>query len=219
MLEFSDYSLRVGNKELIEHLNITFASSTISHILGNNGVGKSCLAKSCINMLNYKGRIISETMPTLVGSYSNVPLDLRLKDVQNLLLKNFTQTHVHELINLLNLTSIPTTLKLKKMSDGQKQKIKLLSFLSSEPSVIILDEFTNALDKKSTLDIYKFLNKYVYDSGITCLNITHNLSDVEYMQGRYYFFSDKKIKEVPDKQQVIDLYVKGGTDDGVTTQY
>ena len=47
MFRFENYSLQVGKKKLITNLNIDFQSGVISHLFGSNGVGKSCLAKSC----------------------------------------------------------------------------------------------------------------------------------------------------------------------------
>lgn len=82
--------------------------------------------------------------------------------------------------------------------------------LIPSPKIIILDEFTSALDKSSTLEIYKFLNEYVTQNDVTCINITHNLSDIEYMPGNYYFFSNKNIVIVDSKQEIIDLYMRGG---------
>ncbi|WP_156972122.1 hypothetical protein [Syntrophaceticus schinkii] len=91
----------------------------------------------------------------------------------------------------------------------RNKKIKLLSFLSAKPRIIILDEFTSALDKSSSLDIYGFLKEYAGNNGVTSINITHNLSDIEYMPGIYYYFSNKNIVRINTKEELFDLYVKG----------
>lgn len=210
-MKFVNYSLKVENNQLINNLNISFQNKMINHLLGDNGVGKSCFAKSCAGMLPYSGKI--EDMydkPVLISSYSNIPLDFMFSDIVNILGKKFDKERVMYFRNLLNLNDIPQKLKIKKMSDGQKQKIKLLCFFISLPTIIILDEFTSALDKRSTLEIYNFMNSFVKQNNVTCINITHNLSDVEYMQGNYYLFKDKNIVKIDSKQDVIDAYVKGG---------
>jgi len=84
-----------------------------------------------------------------------------------------------------------------------------LYFLSLNPKTIIFDEFTSALDKTSSFDIYNFLNEYLSNPKITSINITHNLSDLEYMPGSYYIFSDNSISKIEDKEQAIEKYIKG----------
>lgn len=208
-MKFINYSLKVGNKLLIENLNIEFVSGSVNHLLGNNGTGKSCFAKSCIDILPYKGKIDADSKPVVIGSYSGIPLDLTFGDIQNILQKRYAQDNVDNLINLLNFDNISPKIKIKKLSDGQKQKIKLLCFLLTNPKILIFDEFTSALDKNSTFELYKFINKYISDNDITCINISHNLSDIEYMPGNYYLLSNKKIKQYYSKDELINNYIRG----------
>ena len=110
----------------------------------------------------------------------------------------------------LQIHKIPCNNRLKNLSDGQRQKVKLLFYLASEPEVIILDEFTNALDKESCMDIYSFLNEYIQENNrCVVINITHNLADLEYMAGDYYLIDDKDIQQISKKEDIIERYIKG----------
>ena len=209
-MRFINFSLKVGNKVLLEKLNISFNSEMIHHILGDNGVGKSCLAKSCVGMLPYSGHIEYSEEPVLIGNYTNIPADLRLKDIFILLTRRHDQQRIQYFSELLGLKTISENILMRRLSDGQRQRIKLLWFLIGFPKTIILDEFTTALDKSSALDTYQFLNTYVKENGVTCLNITHNLSDIEYMMGRYYYFDNQTITPVATKEVLFNLYVKAG---------
>lgn len=208
-MECINYSLKIEDKILIEDLNISFEKNIMNHLLGSNGVGKSCFAKSCIGMLEYNGKINAEGEIRLIGSYSNVPLDFRLKDIMKILYNRFNKENIKYLYKILKLNNISDNIPIRKLSDGQKQKIKLLSFLASEPKTIILDEFTSALDKKTTLEIYEFLRVYLNKPGVVCLNITHNLSDIEYMEGNYYYFNNNSIEKIETKSELVKLYMKG----------
>lgn len=208
-LELQDYSLKAGKRQLLNHVNIQFRRAQIHHILGSNGVGKSCFAKSCVEILPYEGVIHKNEEAVLIGSSSNVPNEFSIRDILKEVHKKFDQSEVEMLYALLKLENVSDKLSLAKMSDGQKQKIKLLCFLASKPNIIILDEFTTALDKSSSLDLYSFFNEYVKKNGVTILNITHNLSDLEYMPGKYYYISEHSIKEVDSKEQVIEKYIRG----------
>lgn len=210
ILELINYSLEVTKKTLLENVNIRFDKGHINHILGANGVGKSCFSKSLIGLFDYKGTVSNIDFPVIIGSYSNIPLDLTLLDLIKYLRKKYDNKKLNNFIKLLQIDNFSDKeLCLKSLSDGQKQKIKLLCFLIDEPKFIILDEFTTSLDKKSTLEIYDFLKVYVKEKNVLCLNITHNLSDIEYMTGEYFYFGNKNLIKVNSKEEIFNLYIKG----------
>ena len=66
-----------------------------------------------------------------------------------------------------------------------------------------------ALDKKSCFDIYSFLNEYIKTSNTTIINITHNLTDIEYLEGAYYLIENKNILSNMTKEKVVNAYIKG----------
>ncbi len=209
-MKLEKYSLKVKN-ELLTDVSVDFRQGRISHLLGQNGVGKSCLAKSFLGRYQYDGQMqYNKDSMVVIGSYSNIPTELKVKDVLSIASGRCKKELLDELGYRLKIELIDTHSKLKRLSDGQKQKIKLLYYLSCKPEVVILDEFTNALDKESCKEIYSFFNEYVKKNNLcTVINITHNLSDLEYMDGDYYLLHNKKIDKVQDKEQIIKLYVEG----------
>ena len=145
----------------------------------------------------------------VIGSYTNLPSDLKVKDIIDVTKHKFNVTVAEKLIEQLNIQEISFDNKIKNLSDGQKQKIKLLFFLAIQPEIVVLDEFTNALDKKSCFDIYSFLNEYIKTSNTTIINITHNLTDIEYLEGAYYLIENKNILSNMTKEKVVNAYIKG----------
>lgn len=208
-MKLANYTLKVGNRTLFENVHIAFDKKVINHILGSNGAGKSSFARSCVGMQKYEGYICGNEGAILIGSGSNVPAEFTVQDIMNLLKKRFELQKLEDLFRLLKLDTIAGSLQLRKMSDGQKQKVKLLVFLAAEPKVIILDEFTNALDKNSALDLYLFLSEYSKCHDAVIINITHNLSDLEYMNGKYYYIHNQGITKIDSKEKAVALYMKG----------
>lgn len=50
----NNYTLKIGNRILLENTNLDFEEGEINHLLGRNGSGKSQLAKDfIINRGNY----------------------------------------------------------------------------------------------------------------------------------------------------------------------
>ena len=209
-MKIVDFSLSIGNKQLLENVTVEFINGTVNHVLGRNGVGKSCLARALIGALSYKGVIEdNREEKCVIGTYSNLPSDLKVKDLITIIQRHTDSLVLKKLMDRLQIRDIPMNSFMKSVSDGQRQKIKLLFFLSLQPKIIVLDEMTNALDKASCLEIYKFLKDYIKIESVTVINITHNLMDLEYLDGNYYLFDKKTIITGMTQKQAIDYYIKG----------
>ena len=173
-MHINNYTLKVGQKVLLHETEIAFEAGKINHLLGRNGSGKSQLAKDFI--INRSGNIPQETTKEtlIVSSYANLPSELTISDLKK------SGIHLSKTIyDLLGIKTINSHLKIRRLSDGQKQKVKLWVFLSLDKDFIILDEITNALDKATISDIYDFLNQFIQDHPEkTILFISHHLSDL-----------------------------------------
>lgn len=209
-MKLNNYSLKVKNKQLVDNCDLNFYLGQINHIVGKNGVGKSLLAKDFL--LNNSGNIpksISQNV-TLISSSSNIPNDITKDFLLSLLKSKFENNRqtFDKIYNILNIEAIPSNVLLKNLSDGQKQKLKLLSFLLEDHDLIILDEVTNALDKKTVNEIYEFLNDFIQSHQTkTIINITNNLSDLSALPGKYFIFKDLQIEEYQSKEEVINDYI------------
>ncbi|MDA5657600.1 ATP-binding cassette domain-containing protein [Staphylococcus aureus] len=209
-MKLNNYSLKVKNKQLVDNCDLNFYLGQINHIVGKNGVGKYLLAKDFL--LNHSGNIpksISQNV-TLISSSSNIPNDITKDFLLSLLKSKFENNRqtFDKIYNILNIEAIPSNVLLKNLSDGQKQKLKLLSFLLEDHDLIILDEVTNALDKKTVNEIYEFLNDFIQSHQTkTIINITHNLSDLSALPGKYFIFKDLQIEEYQSKEEVINDYI------------
>ncbi|HAR4491767.1 TPA: ATP-binding cassette domain-containing protein [Staphylococcus aureus] len=209
-MKLNNYSLKVKNKQLVDNCDLNFYLGQINHIVGKNGVGKSLLAKDFL--LNNSGNIpksISQNV-TLISSSSNIPNDITKDFLLSLLKSKFENNRqtFDKIYNILNIEAIPSNVLLKNLSDGQKQKLKLLSFLLEDHDLIILDEVTNALDKKTVNEIYEFLNDFIQSHQTkTIINITHNLSDLSALPDKYFIFKDLQIEEYQSKEEVINDYI------------
>ncbi|HDD3589772.1 TPA: ATP-binding cassette domain-containing protein [Staphylococcus aureus] len=209
-MKLNNYSLKVKNKQLVDNCDLNFYLGQINHIVGKNGVGKSLLAKDFL--LNNSGNIpksISQNV-TLISSSSNIPNDITKDFLLSLLKSKFENNRqtFDKIYNILNIEAIPSNVLLKNLSDGQKQKLKLLSFLLEDHDLIILDEVTNALDKKTVNEIYEFLNDFIQSHQTkTIINITLNLSDLSALPGKYFIFKDLQIEEYQSKEEVINDYI------------
>ena len=61
------------------------------------------------------------------------------------------------------------------LSGGQQQRVLIAQALATEAEVILLDEFTSALDFRMTEDIMELLDFLSYTQNITVVTVGHNL--------------------------------------------
>jgi putative ABC transport system ATP-binding protein len=60
------------------------------------------------------------------------------------------------------------------LSGGQKQRVAIARALVSQPRIILADEPTAALDKKSGRDVVEIMEKLAREQGCTILLVTHD---------------------------------------------
>ncbi|NJN06996.1 MAG: ATP-binding cassette domain-containing protein [Richelia sp. SL_2_1] len=62
----------------------------------------------------------------------------------------------------------------EKLSGGQKQRVAIARALASHPKIVLADEPTAALDKKSGRDVVEIMYKLAKEQGCTILLVTHD---------------------------------------------
>lgn len=75
--------------------------------------------------------------------------------------------------------------KVSSLSGGQKQKVALARALTCNPSVILCDEPTGALDSKSSEEILNLLLN-IKKNGTTVIVVTHNMMFEDYSDRNIY---------------------------------
>ncbi|BDG82252.1 putative peptide export ATP-binding protein YydI [Bacillus subtilis] len=207
-MNIANYTLKVKGKTLLQDTDLHFSSGKINHVVGKNGVGKSQLAKDfLLNNSKRIGRDIRQNV-SLISSSSNIPNDVSKDFLLHFLSEKFDAEMIDKIAHLLNLDNIDGKVLIKNLSDGQKQKLKLLSFLLEDKNIIVLDEITNSLDKKTVIEIHGFLNKYIQENpDKIIINITHDLSDLKAIEGYYYIFNHQEIQQYHSVDKLIEVYI------------
>ncbi|BAY80131.1 heterocyst specific ABC-transporter, ATP-binding subunit DevA homolog (plasmid) [Nostoc linckia NIES-25] len=62
----------------------------------------------------------------------------------------------------------------EKLSGGQKQRVAIARALVSHPKIVLADEPTAVLDKKSGRDVVELMQKLAKEEGCTILLVTHD---------------------------------------------
>lgn len=83
----------------------------------------------------------------------------------------------------------------KELSGGQRQRLSLARTLVNEPSVLLLDEVTSALDPLSAHEIEELILRINRDQDTTILWVTHDLSQAERVGDQTWLVMEGRIVE------------------------
>jgi putative ABC transport system ATP-binding protein len=102
-------------------------------------------------------------------AYQNVEMALEIHDVT----ASEADTRIRDVLTAVGLDHrmdyYPSDL-----SGGQKQRVAIARALVSQPKIILADEPTAALDKKSGRDVVEIMEKLAKEEGCTILLVTHD---------------------------------------------
>ena len=79
------------------------------------------------------------------------------------------------------------------LSGGQRQAVTLLMATLRTPKVLLLDEHTAALDPATAAKVLEVSDRLVRQNNLTCMMITHNMSDAIRMGDRIIMMNEGKI--------------------------
>lgn len=192
---------------VIDDYSLTVKSGETVAIMGENGCGKSTLAKTMCGLLkansgnitvhgiSVKGktsRIIRQKLHQTIGYVMQLPEQQLFADtVRNDVAygpKNFglkdsaLKERVDETLRLLNLENLAEKSPFA-LSGGQQRLVAIAGVLACKPRVLVLDEPTAGLDFEAALRIRKILGM-LHNQGVTIILITHNLQEAENLGAR-----------------------------------
>lgn len=83
------------------------------------------------------------------------------------------------------------------LSGGQKQRVAIARALVSHPQIVLADEPTAALDKKSGRDVVELMQKLAKEQGCTILMVTHDNRILD-VADRIIYMEDGRLIEQPE---------------------
>ena len=200
-----------SEQTILENINFKIKKNDFIIFKGESGGGKSTLIDLILGLntpnsgtIKFDGvdlKLIDiETYRELIGYVPQDPFLFNGTIRENILLnKNYNQNQILDALEKSNcndfINKFPKKLETEvgdrgiNISGGQRQRICLARALIRDPKILILDEPTSSLDKKSSQLIFDILKKLL--NQMTIILISHNLDFID---------QKENIKTVIDKR-------------------
>lgn len=208
IVSVKDFSLTIGDKRIVEHLDFEVLPGEVFAFLGANGSGKTSTIRSLLGIyepssgeLLVNGKKLTPETASIVGYLPEERgLYARAKVLDTMTyfgeLKGMRREAAQrEALAYLERVELDdkASVKLKKLSGGQQQKVQLGVAIMGSPKLLILDEPTKGLDpvnRKLLLNTVDELQK----QGTAVIYITHLMEEVERLADRLLILKDGKAR-------------------------
>ena len=221
-IEVINLSKSYKTKKAVNNISFKIDENEIVGLLGPNGCGKTTTigmilgllkptsGKVLINSKNIENNKISILHKmNFISPYIELPKKLTVK--QNLIVygKLYNIKNLNERINFLSEKLRLGDLLDKitgELSSGQKNRVSLAKALINDPSVLLLDEPTAALDPETADFIRTFLEKYKEEKKISVLLASHNMDEVKRLCNSVMMMKDGNIVDSGTPEDLIKKY-------------
>lgn len=191
-IELVDLCKTFGQDEVLKHVTRNFEAGKIHGVVGNNGSGKTVMFKCICGFLQPTGgRVFVQGKQ--IGKDVDFPEDLgliietpgflpQLSGLRNLeilasLKKRIGLKEVAAVIRRVGLDPLSTK-PVGKYSLGMRQRLGIAQAIMEDPSLLILDEPMNGLDKHGVAEMRALFQSLATD-GRTILLASHNIQDID----------------------------------------
>jgi D-methionine transport system ATP-binding protein len=222
---YKTYRTPQGQVEALTAVNLAVQRGEIFGVIGKSGAGKSTLIR-CVNLLERpdQGAVWVDGQDIMQLSTNDLRLarhkigmifqHFNLLNIRTVyhnvsfpleLLGKAKQEIKKIVMSLLELTGLTDKMNAypSQLSGGQKQRVAIARALATNPSVLLCDEMTSALDPETTASILQLIKNINRQFNLSVLLITHEMDVIKAIVDRVAVIDQGKIIE---ENNVLNLF-------------
>ena len=216
-LDIKNIKLSFDNKDLeimiLRNLSLSVKEGDFVAITGASGSGKTSLLRTICGLENPKEGEIILDHSIMFNKEISVPTEKRniglviqekvlfphMNTRQNIEFGISKRNDKNELGN-----EIMEKLKIQKLSEkypyqlsgGESQRVALARSIVMKPKLLLLDEPFSGLDTELKTKIYPEIKSILDENKITCLMVTHDLTEVKALADKLFNLESGKLVEI-----------------------
>ena len=205
VLEINNVSKKYGDKTILKNVNLLVERGSKIAFVGQNGQGKTTLAKMIINEIPFDG-IIKKGHNVEIGYFAQnqahyLDKEAIILDIMNNAANDTNRTKVRDILGAFLFRGDDVEKKVKVLSGGERNRLALAKMLLSSFNVLVMDEPTNHLDIASKNVLKQALQLF---EG-TLIIVSHDRDFLQGLTEKVYEFKDQNIREYLGD---IDFYLQ-----------
>jgi ATP-binding cassette subfamily F protein 3 len=195
VFEANELSKNYGEKQVLENVNLLIERNSRIAFVGQNGQGKSTLAKMMVGEIPFKGHLkLGHNVE--VGYFAqnqseHLPPEKTVLEIMEDAATDGNRMRVRDMLGSFLFGGDAVDKKAKVLSGGERNRLALCKLLLAPFNVLIMDEPTNHLDIASKNVLKEALQSF---KG-TLILVSHDRDFLQGLTSTVYGFKDKEIKE------------------------
>ena len=193
--EIEDLSKSYGENHVLQDINLLIERDSKTAFVGQNGQGKSTLAKVMVGELEYEGHLkLGHNVQLGYFAQNQAEYLDGSKTVLDTMIDSATEKNrskVRDILGSFLFRGEEVEKYVKVLSGGERNRLALAKMLLQPFNVLVMDEPTNHLDIKSKNVLKQALQNF---EG-TLILVSHDRDFLQGLTNKVYEFKDRKIKE------------------------
>lgn len=209
MIIVDDVSLVIKKKIVLNNVSLELNYGEICGLIGSNGSGKTMLMKCICGFLKpTKGKVVVQDQiigsdidyikdagiiienPGFIPYYSGFKNLKTLADIN----RKINREKIEDVMRLLGLNP-QLHISVSKYSLGMRQRLGIAQAIMENPSILILDEPMNGLDKDGLTHVRELLLE-LRKEGKCILLTSHNQEDISMLCDKIYEMENGELKKI-----------------------
>jgi len=223
-VQVEDVTKRFDENTVLDEVSLSVAEHEVVCLIGASGSGKSTLLR-CLNLLErvqagkitIDGQLITEgkvdvnALRRKIGivfqAYNLFPHMTVLQNVTlaprqiRKLSKREAEARAFELLDRIGLRDKADAFP-DRLSGGQQQRVAIVRALAMDPSLMLLDEITSALDPQLVSEVLQLV-RGLSEVGMTMIIATHEMSFAREVANKICFLDNGRILEEGPPAQIF----------------
>ncbi|MDX1469853.1 MAG: ABC-F family ATP-binding cassette domain-containing protein [Flavobacteriaceae bacterium] len=195
VIEAKNVSKSYGELKVLNNIDLMVAREEKIAFVGQNGQGKSTLAKVLVGEVSYKGDVqLGHNVQ--IGYFAQNQADYldgnkTVLDTMIDAANESNRTRVRDILGAFLFRGDEVEKYVKVLSGGERNRLALAKLMLQPFNVLIMDEPTNHLDMSSKAVLKEALKKF---QG-TLILVSHDRDFLQGLTDKVYEFKGKKLKE------------------------